>query len=121
MPFPGFPPAAGLCKRARGVLQRFPSSAIGAADVAELMISFNKASAKHNDPEKEARLAAIRQISDWVESQLPEDQQETTSVMVNQIECAEEGCPPVECVIALLRKPKLVFKVLCPPNRASRH
>ena len=85
------------------------------------MISFNKASAKHNDPEKEARLAAIRQISDWVESQLPEDQQETTSVMVNQIECAEEGCPPVECVIALLRKPKLVFKVLCPPNRASRH
>ena len=80
------------------------------------MINFNKASAKHNDPEKEARLAGIRQISDWVENELPEDEQDTTSVMVNQIECAEEGCPPVECVIALLRKPKLVFKVLCSPN-----
>ena len=77
------------------------------------MINFNKASAKHNDPEKEARLAGIRLISDWVENELPEDEQDTTSVMVNQIECAEEGCPPVECVIALLRKPKLVFKVLC--------
>ena len=84
------------------------------------MINFNKASAKHNDPEKEARLAGIRQISDWVENELPEDEQDTTSVMVNQIECAEEGCPPVECVIALLRKPKLVFKVLCLPNCVAR-
>ena len=119
MPFPGFPPAAWVLQACSW--RATALAAIAAADVAELMISFNKASAKHNDPEKEARLAAIRQISDWVESQLPEDQQETTSVMVNQIECAEEGCPPVECVIALLRKPKLVFKVLCPPNRASRH
>ena len=35
--------------------------------------------------------------------------------MVNQLECKEPGCPPVECVIALLRKPKLMFKVR-PPN-----
>ena len=79
------------------------------------MISFNSASNKNKDPDKEARLAGIRQISDWVENELPEDEQETTSVMVNQIECAEEGCPPVECVIALLRKPKLVFKVFTGP------
>ena len=84
------------------------------------MISFNSASNKNKDPDKEARLAGIRQISDWVENELPEDEQETTSVMVNQIECAEEGCPPVECVIALLRKPKLVFKVFTSPALSRR-
>jgi hypothetical protein len=88
--------------------------------VVGVMISFGAASNKNKDPDKEARLAGIRQISDWVENELPEDEQETTSVMVNQIECAEEGCPPVECVIALLRKPKLVFKVRCRPNCVSR-
>ena len=89
--------------------------AVATAVVGPSMISFNSASNKNKDPDKEARLAGIRQISDWVENELPEDEQETTSVMVNQIECAEEGCPPVECVIALLRKPKLVFKVFTGP------
>ena len=71
--------------------------------------SFNKA-AEHQDPD---RKAGIRRVADWVEDALPEEEQEDTHVMVNQIECAEEGCPPVECVIALLRKkpaPKLMFK-----------
>ena len=54
------------------------------------MISFNSASNKNKDPDKVARLAGIRQISDWVENELPEEEQETTSVMVNQIECAAE-------------------------------
>ena len=77
------------------------------------MISFNSASQKHKDADKQARLAGIRQISGWVEDELSlhaTDGEDTASVMVNQIECKEEGCPPVECVIALLRKPKLVFK-----------
>lgn len=46
------------------------------------MISFNLASNKNKDVDKQARLAGIRQISDWVEHELPEDEQETTSVMV---------------------------------------
>ena len=80
---------------------------------------FNSASDKNKDPDKQARLAGIRQISDWVENELPEDEKEETSVMVNQIECVEDGCPPVECVIALLRKPKLVFKVSRRPGCAA--
>ena len=75
------------------------------------MISFNKSSQQNKDADKQARLAGIRQVSDWIEDELPAEEKDTTSVMVNQIECKEEGCPPVECVIALLRKPKLVFKV----------
>ena len=46
------------------------------------MISFNSASNKNKDVDKQARLAGIRHISDWVEHELPEDEQETTSVMV---------------------------------------
>ena len=78
-------------------------------------MAFKMAFNQHTTPaDKEARLAGVRRVADWVEDALPEDEQETTTVMVNQIECREEGCPPVECVIALLRKPKLVFKIFKP-------
>ena len=90
------------------------------------MISFHKASA--NQHVDQAKKDGIRRVADWVEEALPEEEQDETHVMVNQIECAEEGCPPVECVIALLRKPKLLFKVLprqCtpphPPRTATVH
>jgi len=59
----------------------------------------------------EARRAAVRRVADWVEQALPEEERHTTHVMVNQVECREDGCPPMECVIALLRKPKIIFRV----------
>ena len=53
---------------------------------------------------------ATRRVVGWIEKALPPEE-EDTAVMVNQLECKEEGCPPVECVIALLRKPRLTFKI----------
>ena len=88
------------------------------------MIKFGQKPAAHVDA---AKKAGIRRVADWVEEALPEEEQDETHVMVNQVECAEEGCPPVECVIALLRKPKLLFKVPTdtarphPPRNAHRH
>ena len=71
------------------------------------MISFQP----RNHAVDQARRAAVRRVADWVEQALPEEQRDATHVMVNQVECREEGCPPVECVVALLRKPKIVFRV----------
>ena len=71
------------------------------------MISFQP----RNHAVDQARRAAVRRVADWVEEALPEEQRDATHVMVNQVECREEGCPPVECVVALLRKPKIVFRV----------
>ena len=93
------------------------------------MISFQP----RNHAVDQARRAAVRRVADWVEQALPEEQRDATHVMVNQVECREEGCPPVECVVALLRKPKIVFRVrprhaciatsCCPTlaQRASSH
>ena len=82
------------------------------------MIKFGQKAAPHVDA---AKKAGIRRVADWVEEALPEEEQDETHVMVNQIECAEEGCPPVECVIALLRKPKLLFKVRATTEPARPH
>ena len=71
------------------------------------MISFQP----RNHADDEARRAAVRRVADWVEQALPEEQRDATHVMVNQVECREAGCPPVEGVIALLRKPKIVVRV----------
>ena len=71
------------------------------------MISFQP----RNHVVDEARRAAVRRVADWVEQALPEEERDTTHVMVNQVECREDGCPPMECVIALLRKPKIIFRV----------
>ena len=94
-------PARGVrqaCKNARALSQA--SSLAG-------MISFQP----RNHVVDEARRAAVRRVADWVEQALPEEERNTTHVMVNQVECREEGCPPMECVIALLRKPKIIFRV----------
>jgi len=45
-----------------------------------------------SNEEKEKRLAGTRRVRDWVEEALPEEEQDETTVMVNQIECKEEGC-----------------------------
>ena len=72
------------------------------------MISFQK----HPVRVDEARRAAVRRVAAWIDEALPEEEQANTHVMVNQVECREGGgCPPIESVIALLRQPKLIFRV----------
>ena len=39
-------------------------------------------------------------VRSWVTSTLPI--QENGNVMIKQMECSEEGCPPVETIIAIL-------------------
>ena len=96
-----------------GSFVRFPSPTLVARSEHPVplsrsaMISFQP----RNHAVDQARRAAVRRVADWVEQALPEEQRDATHVMVNQVECREEGCPPVECVIALLRKPKIVFRV----------
>ena len=69
---------------------------------------------------------AVGKVSGWLEQLLPEEERadwlpggkaadgSETSVIVNQLECQETGCPDVELVITLLRPkplPKLMFKI----------
>mmetsp|Transcript_14740 Transcript_14740/g.43252 ORF Transcript_14740/g.43252 Transcript_14740/m.43252 type:complete len:103 (-) Transcript_14740:196-504(-) len=56
----------------------------------------------------------IARVRDLVEALLPPEFDDV-AVMVNQIECKEEGCPPIETIISLLveRNPKK-FKVFKP-------
>ena len=94
-----FPPLTRL--HGRSTLPSAPSSR-------SAMISFQP----RNHAVDQARRAAVRRVADWVEQALPEEQRDATHVMVNQVECREEGCPPVECVIALLRK-QFCFRRKC--------
>ena len=91
----------GCAKRAKNARALSQASSLAG------MISFQP----RNHVVDEARRAAVRRVADWVEQALPEEERNTTHVMVNQVECREEGCPPMECVIALLRKPKIIFRV----------
>ena len=61
------------------------------------MISFQP----RNHAVDQARRAAVRRVADWVEEALPEEQRDATHVMVNQVECREEGCPAriVDCTL----------------------
>ena len=79
---------------------------------------------KDVDAEK-AQQHGVKQVREWLESLLPEDERDEeeggkapsgkeTSVIVNQLACKEVGCPDVEVVMTLLRaKPrsKLMFKL----------
>ena len=74
--------------------------------------------------EKE-KSAGIHRVRDWLEAKLPDEEKDEdlggtappgkeTTVIVNQLECKEPGCPPVEIVMTLLRAkpaPKLMFKI----------
>mmetsp|Transcript_52483 Transcript_52483/g.87071 ORF Transcript_52483/g.87071 Transcript_52483/m.87071 type:complete len:107 (+) Transcript_52483:52-372(+) len=56
-------------------------------------------------------LKAVRQ---WVENTLPQDLADVT-VMVNELQCYEPGCAPVETVVTLLDSAKpLAFKIFKP-------
>jgi hypothetical protein len=50
-------------------------------------------------------------IKDWTRNQLNLD--ENAIVMVSELQCQEEGCPPIETVIAVMEtsKEKRMFKI----------
>ena len=61
-------------------------------------------------------IAAVRT---WVEDALPPAHEETT-VMVNELQCFEPGCAPIETVVTLLdpQKPKM-FKIFKPVSEVQ--
>ena len=63
--------------------------------------------------------AQIERVRDAVEALLPA-KYDDVAVMVNQIECKEDGCPPIETVVSLLFEgnPKK-FKVFKPVAEVS--
>uniref|UniRef100_A0A6U5DP40 Uncharacterized protein n=1 Tax=Calcidiscus leptoporus TaxID=127549 RepID=A0A6U5DP40_9EUKA len=61
-----------------------------------------------------AKGKVLKNIRSWVEQALPPEHQETT-VMVNELQCFEPGCAPVETVVTLLDPSKpLAFKIFKP-------
>jgi hypothetical protein len=48
------------------------------------------------------RAEAVRRVKAWVSSYARAD--EADAVMVTELRCAEQGCPPIETVLALLRR-----------------
>jgi hypothetical protein len=64
--------------------------------------------------------AALRQVKTWAEQALrPSDDH---AVMVTELRCSEEGCPPVETVIAIVGGPEKQRqgKVACPADEVVR-
>ena len=55
----------------------------------------------------------IKQVTAWVEDALP-DELEDVMVMVNEMQCFEPGCAPLETVVSLLGQKSLVFKIFKP-------
>ena len=55
----------------------------------------------------------IRQVTAWVEDALPDELDEVV-VMVNEMQCFEPGCAPLETVVSLLGQKSLVFKIFKP-------
>lgn len=52
----------------------------------------------------------IKAITQWIEDALPEELEETV-VMVNELQCFEPGCAPLETVVSLLAEKSIVFKL----------
>ena len=52
---------------------------------------------KERDPQQ------LGQIKSWVSQAF--DLSEDVSVMITQLQCTEEGCPPIETVIAIMDTP----------------
>ena len=53
---------------------------------------------KRKDP---GHAEAVARVKHWVEAHIVVG--ETDAVMVTELQCSEEGCPPIETVLALLR------------------
>lgn len=47
------------------------------------------------------RAEAVRRVKDWGATYARAAEDET--IMVTELQCPEEGCPPIETVLALLR------------------
>ena len=45
----------------------------------------------------------LSEVKSWVSQAF--DLSEDVSIMITQLECTEEGCPPIETVIAILETP----------------
>lgn len=54
-------------------------------------------SQKQSDPQQ------IVQVKSWVSQAF--DLSEDISVMITQLQCTEEGCPPIETVIVIMETP----------------
>lgn len=55
----------------------------------------------------------LKQVTEWVEDALPDECDDIT-VMVNQMQCFEPDCAPLETVVTLLGPQSLVFKIFKP-------
>ena len=55
----------------------------------------------------------LKQVTSWVEDALPDSMDDVT-VMVNEMQCFEPDCAPLETVITLLGQKSIVFKVFKP-------
>ena len=80
---------------------------------------------QRNVAAEQAKAAGVKRVREMLEGLLPSEEREEedggtaapgkdTSVIVNQLACAEAGCPDVEVVMTLLRakpRPKLMFKL----------
>ena len=57
------------------------------------------------EKKKKPNLVRLQKIKKLLSESL--DLPETSTITVNQLSCYEEGCPPVETVVALLRPDKV--------------
>uniref|UniRef100_A0A7S2N569 Uncharacterized protein n=1 Tax=Haptolina brevifila TaxID=156173 RepID=A0A7S2N569_9EUKA len=64
-------------------------------------------------PQPKTNKQLIRKVTQWVEDSLPESHDEAT-VMVNEMQCYEPGCAPLETVVSILATPSVVFKIFKP-------
>ena len=55
------------------------------------------------DSQKGSDPRQIVQVKSWVSQAF--DLSEDISVMITQLQCTEEGCPPIETVIAIMETP----------------
>ena len=53
--------------------------------------------------QKESDLRQLVRVKSWVSEVF--DLSEDISVMITQLQCTEEGCPPIETVIAIMEMP----------------
>ena len=69
-------------------------------------------------PKRDA--SSIRRIKNWAYELLPIAEDAVISVM--ELECTEEGCPPVETIIAAMEigKPTLQWKIHKPISKITR-
>ena len=55
------------------------------------------------DSQKGSDPRQLFQVKSWVSQAF--DLSENVSVMITQLQCTEEGCPPIETVIAIMETP----------------